>query len=539
MTKHPIAYFSAEYGLDARLPIYAGGLGVLSGDTLKAAADFGQDLVAVGLLYRGKKAVQQLDQSGWQTESDLDFEPEAVGLKPLFYQGQKVEITLRLADKVVFLNVWEKTISPTVRLFLLDTNHQKNQLEIQAINDSLYFGEARKQFQQQLILGLGGGRLLQHLGLKPKVYHLNEGRAAFLVWELIRQLKLFSDLELDEIKQIIRSNLVYTNHTLVPAGSFTIPLDQIITVAGPLAQELGLGIEQLIGPGLVNDGQTFSPTRLVMTFARRHSGVSQLHTQLSKEIWPDLSWVNITNGVHLPTWQDERLVKLSDLSDIELEQIHQDNKNQLEQIAFERTGYHYDPNRLIVGWARRLAGYKRLDAVFAEIDQLAQILKNQDRPIQLLIAGKAHQEDERGKKMLQQVISYLSQELAGHALFIPNYDLDLARYMVRGCDVWLNLPERGKEACGTSGMKAISNGVLQCTTLDGWTDEVDWTGRGWVVDSTQVSSSLYQVLANQVGPLFYQDRPGWLQQMRRSIELAEQFSAKRMFSQYLEKLYLL
>lgn len=548
MNKQPIAYFCAEYGLDSRLPIYAGGLGVLAGDTLKAAVDAVQPLVALGLLYRGKQSIQALDESGWQQDLDADFNPQEVGLEPVLIGKQKLEFSLNLGSEQIWLQVWQKKLSDQVSLYLLDTNHLQNTKDQQNINDALYFGDPVKQFYQQIILGMGGARLLQLLGIKPLVYHLNEGRAAFLVWELLRQLKDYQfdssnagqNLTLEQAEQIIRQNLVYTNHTLVPAGNYLVPRSLVQAVAQPIAKIWEVKVERLLEPGFLNGQQEndqFSPTQLAMHYSNQHSGVSQLHTELSKQIWPDKNWVSITNGVHLSTWQDQRFAK-ANLSNDQLWQIHLDNKSQLESYVHARTGYHYDSSRLVIGWARRLAGYKRLDAVFADIDRLANIVKDKDQPVQLLIAGKAHQEDEVGKKMLQQVIEYLSDKLSGYGLFVPNFDLDLAQKMVRGCDLWLNIPERGKEACGTSGMKAVSNGVLQCTTLDGWTDEVAWQGKGWALSSADISQNFYQTLDSQIKPLFYQqDKTNWIKMMRASMELAQDFSAKRMFEQYQQLLY--
>lgn len=538
MTQQPTAYFCAEYGLQVNLPIYAGGLGVLAGDTLKAAADLDEPFIAVGLLYRGRKARQTVNEDGWQIDLDQRFDPVEAGLEHVYKDGEPIFVKVYTGDHSVWARVWVKNMSSQVKLYLLDTDTDQNRPEDRDINDSLYFGDLRKQFKQQLILGMGGGRLLQKLGFKPKVYHINEGRPFFLIWELMLQLKQYADYDFKTIEKILNQNLVYTNHTLVPAGNYVIQRNLVEPIASYVAQNLGIEVDQLLGPGLTDDMQNFSPTRLALYYSHKQSGVSQLHTKLSKEIWPHLDWTSVTNGVHLPTWQDGRFGQ-TELSDQELWSIHLDNKKKLEQLVLERTGFRYNSDWLTIGWARRLAGYKRLDAIFADLDRLARIVKDQNRPVQLLVAGKAHQEDDGGKTMLQKVIKYMANELSGHALFIPNYELELAKYMIRGCDVWLNIPVRGREACGTSGMKAISNGVLQCTTRDGWTDEVDWTGKGWTLNSDDVSQHFYDVLQDQIKPLYYQNQPNpaWLEMMRGSIQLADSFSAKKMFKQYKKLLY--
>ncbi len=544
MSAHPIAYFCAEYGLDHRLPIYAGGLGVLAGDTLKAAADLDLDFIGVGLLYQGKKAVQLIDEAGHQYEQDLNYDPLSLGLKLVKKQSQPLLIKVFLKDHFVWARVWQKPLSQKTWLLLLDTKVAKNTPEDQQITDSLYFGDPEKQLQQQFMLGIGGVKVLQELGIEPQVFHLNEGRPAFLSWQLIAWLMEDNQLTFDQVVELAKDYIAYTNHTLVAAGNYFVSLELLADYAAPVAQRLGTSVKKLLEPGMVKE--SFSMTDFALNSSAKHSGVSKLHTQLSQKIWPSYNWQAITNGVHLPTWQDERLsqAKIKALSADELWQIHQDNKQQLAKFVLERTGFKIDAERLIIGWARRLAGYKRLDAVFADVHRLANILKNQDRPVQLLVAGRAHQQDQQAKLMFQQIIKYMAKQLSGHALFIPNYDLAVAKHLIRGCDVWLNVPERGQEACGTSGMKAISNGVLQCTTLDGWTDQVDWSGLGWIVNNEKPSQDLYHLLETQIGPLYYEAKHAahksdqtWLKMMRASINLAQDFSAKRMLQQYQQLLY--
>lgn len=540
MPNRPIAYFCAEYGIDHRLPIYAGGLGVLAGDTLKAAADFDLPFIGIGLLYGGKKARQRIDESGWQHDEDVEFDPAALGLEYVYHEGEPVFISIPLDDRAIWARVWRKKLSSNTQLYLLDTNTQQNSPEDRRITDSLYFGNETKQLQQLFVLGVGGVKLLEKLKIEPQVYHLNEGRAALMIWQRLYALMKHEGLDFSQALAQVQSSLVYTNHTLVPAGNYTVSRELMWPYLEHFAQLLEVSPDQLWQLSAAND--RFSLTDMAMNYSRRQSGVSQLHTKMSRQLWPNHDWHNITNGVHLPTWQDQRF-KQPKLDDQQLWQLHSENKQRLASFVRERTGFQFDPQSLILGWARRLAGYKRLDALFQDLERLREIIEQSPLKVQILIAGKVHQQDEGGKRMLQQVIKQMAGPMSGKALFIPDYNLEVAEYLVKGSDVWVNLPIRGKEACGTSGMKALSNGVLQCTTLDGWTDEVKWQGLGWTVESDQVSEHFYQTLASEIIPMFepvYQGQiegTQWLKRMRESILLAEHFSAKRMLSEYQEKLY--
>ncbi len=542
MKPAPIAYFCAEYGLDSNLPIYAGGLGVLAGDTLKAAAETKTPMIGVGLLYRGKKAKQKITDQGEQIELDHEFDPVEVGLEHVYHQGQPLFIKIHLRHHFVWVRVWKKELGEKTVLYLLDTNTHQNQEADRSINDALYFGDPEKQLKQQFILGIGGVKLIGKLRLRPKLYHVNEGRPGFMFWQLIRQTMQQKGLDYYQALHQVKQKIVYTNHTLVAAGNYFVPVDHLAEYARFYAQDMKISLDELMAPGLANSHQGFSMTDYSLKMSRAQNGVSQLHTNLSEKIWPSYDWRNVTNGVHLKTWQDQRF-REPDLSDQDLWNIHLENKQKLQNFVKARTGFGYDSERLVIGWARRLAGYKRLDSVFADIDRLVSIVKNEQRPVQLLVAGKAHQQDAGGKEMLHQILKYMSNQVSGHALFIPDYNLEVANYLIRGCDIWLNIPERGKEACGTSGMKAISNGVLQCTTKDGWADEVNWFEKGWTLPTDNVSHHFYETLEQQILPLFYERpedlvyNPDWLAMMRRSIELADQFSAKRMLHQYKQRLY--
>ncbi|MFZ5376128.1 MAG: alpha-glucan family phosphorylase [Patescibacteria group bacterium] len=543
ITPHnPIAYFCFEYGLQTNWPFYAGGLGVLAGDTVKQAADQNLPFVALGLMYRGEGIVQQIDQDGMQQDRDMIFEPLSAGLEHVYLDDQPLFIRVHLSELDIWARVWKKSYAPNVTLYLLDTDTDQNQLPERSITHALYTGNEEVTLKQQFVLGVGGVKLLQTLGIHPSVYHLNEGRPALMLWQVIRQLMDEHGMDYRQARELAVSKTVYTNHTLVAAGNNSVDLSLIRRYAKYYADKMAIGVDQLLELGISPEApDRFSMATFSLNSSHRANGVSQIHSKLSAEQWPQYLWTNVTNGVHLPTWQDPELAK-PDLNDEQLWQIHQANKRRLAEFVSLQTGFGYDPHSLVISWARRLAGYKRVEAIFEDIERLRAILRQVDRPVQLLVSGKAHMLDQAGKIRLQTIIKYMAKELSGHALFIPNYNLDVAKMLVRGSDVWLNLPEFGMEASGTSGMKAIANGVLQCTVPDGWAHEVDWYGLGWTLDDNRVSADLYEKLEQQIVPLYFERNTAgipekWLQMMRGSINLAQQFSAKRMLQEYLQKLY--
>jgi alpha-glucan phosphorylase-like protein len=327
----------------------------------------------------------------------------------------------------------------------------------------------------------------------------------------------------------------------VGAGNPGVSRSLLETYAQYYADKMDITIDQLLSLGIEDDPDRFMVTRFALNTSRKASGVSQPHTALSEQAWPEYNWTNITNGVHLGTWQDKSMAAADKVDDHNLWQRHLDLKYQSMEAIQQWTGFGYDSNWLILGWARRIAGYKHLDWVFSDVQRLATILKNQDRPAMLLVSGKAHHTDQQGKLMLQKFIQHMQQELSGHALYIPNYNIEIAAHLTRGVDVWLNTPELGMEASGTSGMKAASNGVLNCTVPDGWAAEVDWPDKGWALDGKNVATDLYRLLEEEITPLYYQRSDNvpteWVKKMRASLSLAKQYSARRMVRQYREELY--
>jgi alpha-glucan phosphorylase-like protein len=316
------------------------------------------------------------------------------------------------------------------------------------------------------------------------------------------------------------------------------------------ADKMGTTVERLLEPGLEPGTDKFSITRYALNISSKASAVSLLHLAFCQERWPEYNWSVVTNGVFLPYWQDQRfsgegLSASSESTTLgeAVWQTHLECKKQLAEYVQRRTGFTYDTNRMVISWSRRMVGYKQVNSLFSDIKRLAKIVMNADRPVQILIAGKAHVFDTVAKQMIEQIIRHMQKDITGYALFVPNLDMELDQMLVRGSDVWLNTPEYGKEACGTSGMKAISNGVLHCTVADGWAAEVDWQGVGWVLDHQNLAESIYQTLENEIIPLYFtRDDAGipqkWVERMQRSIGAAKNFSAERMVSQYSEQFYL-
>jgi len=537
---NPVAYFSAEFGFDPQLPIYAGGLGVLSGDTILQAADDNFPMIGIGLLYRGFGMRQRIDEHGNQIDEDWNFDPLSAGLEHVYVDELPLFVKVRLTETEVWLRCWKKTFKNGVVLYLLDSETDQNQLPERSITQILYSGTQESQLKQMFLLGIGGVKLLAALNIHPSIYHLNEGRPAFLHWQLIRQLMDHHGIDYYSAQQIAIQKTVYTNHTLVAAGNMGYPMEMVGTYSKYYAQKMNISLEELLSVGIETDPQTFAITRFALNVSKKANGVSQLHSRLSEDYWPQYHWTNVTNGVHFPSWQSSA-VPAAGSDPAELWQAHHQEKVNLANFVHQQTGFGFDPNLMIITWARRLAGYKQLQLLFADVERLRRILKNQERPVQLLISGKAHMGDTAGKSMLKEIIHYLSRELAGNALYIPNYNIEIAAHLVKGSDLWLNTPQLGKEASGTSGMKSAANGGLQCTVPDGWAAEVDWKDLGWTLHQEHIAEHVYQLLETEIVPLYYDREDGlpkkWIDKMFKNIKMAERFSAKRMLQEYAEKLY--
>ena len=570
-----VAYFSAEFGLDESLPIYSGGLGVLAGDYLKAASELGIPLVGIGLFYRRGYFQQRLDADDRQIEhyplTDTSRLPlELVPMAPV----------VELADDdgslvPVRLSVWRVRVG-RASLFLLDTHVEGN--PDWAVTDTLYGGDRANRLRQEVVLGVGGVRVLRQLGLEPTVFHLNEGHSAFLQLERMRELVAEQGLSPADALEHLRASTVFTTHTPVPAGNEVFDPELVQRTLGGLVERCGLDWEDFVALGKADSSEKgFGLTPFALRTSEHANAVSELHGAVSREmwhgLWPDrgvdeVPITSITNGVHQRTWLAPELeVLLGDtapeferareLPAEDLWAAHRGAKERLlDFVVTTRGARDLDPDVLTIGFARRFATYKRASLLFSRPDRLAALLADPDRPIQVLVAGKAHPADEGGKDVIQLVVDFAREPAAaGRVVFLEDYEMTLARRLVQGVDLWLNTPRRPFEASGTSGMKAALNGVPNCSILDGWWAEGYSPEVGFAIETLEGAASeaeqdeadaeaLYAVLEEQVLPAYYdRDEAGlpqrWIALMRESIaELGPRFGTARMVAEYVERLYL-
>jgi starch phosphorylase len=538
--KDSIVYFCTEFAIDNELPTYSGGLGVLAGDLMNTAALQHYPMIGVGILYKGKEYLQHITSEGKEEKRDSEFDHDTSFLRQTTIKGEPVLISIPHETSEVTAKSYHLRLSDKTILFLLSTDVDGNPPEWISDMDTLYRGDTDSQIRQQILLGVGGVKLLKSLKITPRFYHINEGRPSFLIWEMVDDFMKNQGLSFDQAWDKAKQKIIYTNHTLVAAGNLTYPSEVIERWVEPYARRLGVDKQLLIKDGLVNP-HTFSISLFALNISTKQTAVSKIHAKYAKDKWPQYKWITITNGVHFPRWQDSDF-RRSDLSDRHIWDLHMIKKKELVDTVLKRTGFEYDPQRLVVSWARRLAEYKQPRAIFSDLARLKKILTDSDRPVQLLFAGNSHSGDPNAKSIIEEIIKIMSTELAGYAIFIPNYNISLANHLVSGSDVWLNTPKGNLEACGTSGMKAISNGVLNCTVVDGWADEVDWDGIGWTLDPKNVSGSFYSLMESEIVPLYYQRNnlgipTNWVERMRKSIDLSKNFSAERMLEEYKQKLY--
>jgi starch phosphorylase len=573
------AYFSAEFGLDESLPVYSGGLGILAGDHLKAASELGVPLVAIGLFYRRGYFRQRLDEHDRQTEryprNDTSRLPlELVPMAPV----------LELADGngelvPVRIGVWRAKVG-RVSLYLLDTKLEGNPDWARAVTDTLYGGDRENRIRQEVVLGVGGVRVLRRLGLAPTVFHMNEGHSAFFQLERLCELVENDGLATADALEHLRASTVFTTHTPVPAGNEQFDPELVRRNVGELVARGGLEWDEFAALGKVDPEDTqFGLTPFALRTSRFANGVSALHGEVSREMWHslwpdrplhDVPITSVTNGVHQRTWVSGELEQLLGDTDPQFERAretpdaalwsaHESAKRRLlRHIETTRGTRELDPDVLTICLARRFATYKRSSLLFTRPDRLAALLADPERPIQVLVAGKAHPQDEEGKDVIQRVLAFTrTPAAAGRVVFLPDYEMTLARRLVQGVDVWLNTPRRPYEASGTSGMKAALNGVLNCSILDGWWAEAASPAYGWAIGAGDAlgvqdeaeqdeadADALFAVLEEDVIPTFYErDEDGlpqrWIALMRESIaELGPRFGTARMVSEYVERLYL-
>jgi len=601
--KNPVAYFSAEFGFHESIPNYSGGLGILASDHCKSASDLDLNFVAIGLLYRHGYFRQQIDKEGFQQAINLNQNFHHLPIREVRRGDTTLLISVPILDRQVFAKLWELRVG-RISVYLLDTDTPENSAEDRLITAELYGGDLEMRMRQEIILGIGGVKALGILGIKPDVFHMNEGHSAFLALERIRLNVVEKKLDFYSALQVVVAANVFTTHTPVPAGNDSFPREMMRRYFGAFAKELNIPFDELFsfGQTRVDPTDPFSMTILALRLSRHANGVSKLHGEVSRSLWKDV-WAgvpvhevpitSITNGVHTKTWLapefsalydkhlgawEEHLTEpdfwrgVIDIPDAQLWETHQKLKLRLIEFVrdrmrrrLERVGESpevirrvnriLDPEILTIGFARRFATYKRGTLLFSDKERLKRLLNDTTRPVQFIFAGKAHPRDEAGKALIQEVYK-LSRETGfeNRIVLLEDYDSYIARRLVQGVDLWLNHPLRPLEASGTSGMKLAPNGGINLSVLDGWWREGYNGNNGWAIGAeidngtvefqSQVdANSLYQLLENQIIPLYYAKPDGklplaWLQLMRESIRsVTPVFNTQRMVKEYTERLY--
>lgn len=601
-----IAYFSFEYGLHESLPNYSGGLGILSGDHLKSASDLGLPFIAVGLLYRKGYFRQYLNADGWQQEYDIENDFFNLALeKVLDSNGETMKVDVDLPGRKVYAQIWKANVG-RIQLYYLDANIEENSVEDRDITAQLYGGNLETRIQQEILLGIGGIKALKKLGIKPTIYHMNEGHSAFLSLERIRQLMIDDKLDRKTAREVVFSSNVFTTHTPVPAGNDVFPIEMMQKYFVDYIKQIDMSMEEFLKLGKIepnNQKEDFCMTVLALNLSAENNGVSELHGHVSRDMWKDI-WKgvpakelpidSITNGIHTLSWISFDMQNLLDrylgprwrtkpleygiwervqkIPDAELWRTHERRKERLIDFCRERLkaqiinrGFtkneinHAEqiltPEALTIGFARRFATYKRGTLLFRDIERLKKIISNPHRPVQIIFAGKAHPHDNGGKELIKNIAEICRrEEFRDHIVFLEDYDINVARYMVQGVDVWLNNPRRPLEASGTSGMKVPPNGGLNFSILDGWWDEAYDGQNGWAIGNREEytdleyqdeveSNALYNVLENEIIPLYYErgrdDIPRqWVTAMKWSMQtVCPQFSTNRMVADYFNKFY--
>jgi len=602
----PTVYFSAEFGLHESLPIYSGGLGILAGDHLKSSSDLGIPLIGIGLLYHQGYFSQRLNKDGWQEEDYVNLDINKLPIHPVLdANGDPLMVRVDTRSGTLWAKVWKLQVG-RVQLMLLDSNVGNNSTDDRELTSRLYGGDNKVRIRQEVLLGVGGARILQALNIIPGVLHLNEGHSAFAILEEIRRTMEYDQIPFYRARRRVSLYTVFTTHTPVPAGHDRFSSDLIEENLGLFREKLTLSHDDFMGLGRVHPedkSETFCMTVLALKNSRRSNGVSAIHADISRRmwhgLWPERPEVevpigHITNGVHVMSWLSPPMYQLfatrlahdwptrmmhpdfwenvSKIDDGELWEIQQSMKMRLirfvrrrmlqqamrfqDNETINRIDQILDPDILTIGCARRFASYKRSDLLLHKPDRLARLFQNEQRPIQVIFAGKAHPQDTIGKEIIQRIWR-LSQEPAfkGRIVFIENYDYNVGRHLVQGVDVWLNNPQRPLEACGTSGEKAIFNAGLNLSILDGWWHEAYdgkngfAIGHGGMHNDSNVqferdAEYLYDTLENEVIPLYYKRDPSgipdqWVKKMKMAFQsLGWRFNADRMVKDYVQHCYL-
>ena len=602
-----IAYFSAEYGLDQTLPMYSGGLGILSGDHLKSASDLGLPLVAVGLLYKNGYFHQKINGYGEQESEYKNLDIDSLPINPVKdEEGKDLIIYVKFPKRRLYLKVWQIKVG-RVTLYLMDSDIEENHEEYRNITATLYGGDQEMRISQEIVLGMGGIRLLKTLGLNPTVYHMNEGHSSFLILELIKNIIKEKELSFEMARDIVSSRTVFTTHTPVPAGNDIFPVDLVEKYFDGYWDRFGITKEQFLELGMKpnpEENSGFNMGILALKVAGKKNGVSKLHGAVSRElfaeVWPEISpdespITHVTNGIHtcswlapnlkelyneylMPYWQDnihknETWEKIDSIPDEKLWKEHMVRKQKLMEVVknnittrLRRCNYPYEeinditsklnPEALTIGFARRFATYKRATLLFRDLERITQILNNSERPVQILIAGKAHPRDKEGQDLIKYIHEIsLKPQFKGKVFLLENYNIGMSRHLISGVDVWLNTPRRPMEASGTSGEKASVNGVVNFSILDGWWAEGYNQKNGWAIgtnkeyDNYEIqdnedSESIYNILENKIIPAYYEkDSNGiskkWVELMKNSImSTGGNYSTSRMLVDYTNELYM-
>jgi starch phosphorylase len=602
-----VAYFSAEFGLTGCLPIYSGGLGILAGDHLKSASDLNVPLVGLGLLYQEGYFSQYLSSDGWQMETYPVNDFSNIPVKLVRdKEGKPLKVSVKLKGENVEIMIWRIDVG-RVPLYLLDTNMPANSTEFRRTTAQLYGGDREMRIRQEIVLGIGGIRALKALGIEPTVIHMNEGHSAFSALERINILRKEKGLSFDEARELVTATTVFTTHTPVPAGNDVFDPDLVRTYFEEYAKDLGINFRVLLGYGRMDpreEGEKFGMSTLALRLSSHANGVSRLHGTVSRAMWrkiwhrhpvEDVPIDHITNGIHVPTWISREMASLLSrylgpdwaedpdnekvweqierIPNTELWRSHERCRDHL--VAFSRrlladqlksrgvepeeiqsAGDVLTPDAMTIGFARRFAIYKRATLIFRDPDRLDRILNNPQHPVQIIISGKAHPQDNEGKEFIKTIIHLSRQErFRRRIVFLEDYNFHVGHVMVSGCDLWLNTPRRPLEACGTSGMKALANASLNLSVLDGWWDEGYNRAFGWALGHGEVyrnlnaqddieSQTLYTLLEEEIVPLFYQrghdDIPrGWVEKMKAGLRhLVPIFNSHRMVQDYMDRYYL-
>ncbi len=601
-----VAYFSMEYGIAESLPIYSGGLGILAGDYFKSSSDLNLPVVGIGLMYQKDYFRQYLNPDGWQQENIVTLNVHSMPMKLLRNGEKPLEVLAELGDKEVKIHAWEVSVG-RLKLYLLDTVLKENSPDDREITSQLYVGDRATRLKQEMVLSQGGLKLLEKLGIEPRVYHLNEGHCALVSVERMKRLIKEQGLSFDEAQEFVRSTTAFTTHTPIPAGNEIYDPALISKYLSKTAKDLGLEMDRFLRLGRINPENSNEPfcfTTLALKLSYNNNGVSRLHEKTAKKMWKDI-WkgtdemeipiTHITNGVHIPSWISSEHSKLYErflgslwsedpdnekvwerarkIPDEELWRTHQLAKSRLIEFIRERLHHQLkkrgapekeakeawnvlSPEALTIGFARRFVAYKRAYLIFSDPERLAKILNDPERPVQIIFAGKAHPMDRDAKNIIKQIIHYTKQsQFRSRIVFLEDYDIITAKYIMSGVDLWLNNPRRPLEACGTSGMKIAANAGINLSVLDGWWEEAYDPEIGWVIGAGEEyqdreyqdyveSRTIYDRLENEVAPMFYQrDSHGipreWVEKMKNSLsKVSVYYNSHRMVEEYLRKFYL-